>query len=122
VKLIIDENLPPSWRDFLAPFGITATHWRDIGNIGDPDDVIFDYADSHGAIIVSQDLDFTRLLALRGSRLPSVIQLRVQCPTPEIIGRALLSVLETHQEQLQDGCLISLDLKRHRLRLLPLRG
>ena len=118
--LIIDENLPPRWHDFLAPRGITATHWRLIGNLGDSDDTIFDYACEHGAIIVTQDLDFTRILALRGTRLPSVIQLRVQCPTPEIIGQALLEVLENHRLKLLEGCLITLDHNRHRLRLLPL--
>ena len=102
------------------PLGINVTHWSDIGKIGDPDETIFDYACDHDAIVVTQDLDFTRILALRGAHLPSVIQLRVQCPTPEVIGNALLSVLKNHQQQLSDGCLISLDLNRHRLRLLPL--
>ena len=118
--LVLDENLPPRWRDFLSPFGISATHWRDIGKIGDSDETIFDYACAHESIIITQDLDFTRILALRGARLPSVIQLRVQCPTPEVIGQALLSVLKNHRQQLGDGCLISLDLNRHRIRLLPL--
>jgi predicted nuclease of predicted toxin-antitoxin system len=94
VSLIIDENLPPRWQDFLAHHGITATHWRDIGKVGDPDDTIFDYACDEQSIIVTQDLDFTRILALRGTRLPSVIQLRVQCPIPEIIGQALMEILE----------------------------
>ena len=58
MNLIIDENLPPSWRDYLAPFGITATHWRDIGSFGDPDDMIFDYACDHNAVIVTQDFRF----------------------------------------------------------------
>jgi hypothetical protein len=49
-----------------------------------------------------------------------VIQIRVQCPTPEIIGRALSEILENHRQQLLDGCLITLDHNRHRLRLLPL--
>ena len=117
--LILDENLPPRWRDFLAPFGISATHWMNIGKIGDHDAAILDYAFEHDAIIVTQDLDFTRMLALRGARLPSVVQLRVQSPIPEIIGTALLSVLKNHRRQLQEGCLITLDLDRHRVRLLP---
>lgn len=120
MNLIIDENLPPRWSDYLAPFGITATHWPDIGNFGDPDDAIFDYACDRGSVIVTQDLDFTRMLALRGTRLPSVIQLRVQCPIPEIIGPALLEILNHHRDQLLSGCLITLDHQRHRLRLLPL--
>jgi predicted nuclease of predicted toxin-antitoxin system len=121
VNLIIDENLPPRWRDFLAHHGITAIHWTDIGQSGDPDDLIFDHASAHGDVIVTQDLDFTRLLALRGTRLPSVIQLRVHCPLPEVIGQALLEILDKHSLQLISGCLITLDHNRHRLRLLPLR-
>ena len=120
MKLILDENLPPRWCDFLAAFGVAATHWKDLGDIGDPDEVIFDYACAHNAIIVTQDLDFTRILALRGTLLPSVIQLRVQCPIPEMIGQALLEILANHQPQLDAGCLISVDHKRHRIRLLPL--
>ena len=118
---LIDENLPPRWQHFLATFNINATHWREVGNAGDPDEALFDYACNHGAVIITQDLDFTRILALRGTRLPSVIQLRVNCPTPEIIGHTLLSVLKNHRQQLENGCLISIDINRHRLRLLPLR-
>ena len=120
VIVTLDENLPPRWREFLAPFDIDATHWTDIGKHGDPDEFIFDYACAHQAIILTQDLDFTRMLALQGARLPSVIQLRVECPTPEVVGNAVLSVLKNHRHQLEAGCLITLDANRHRLRLLPL--
>lgn len=120
MRLVIDENLSPRWCDYFAPLGITASHWRDIGNIGDADDTIFDYACGQGAVIVTQDLDFTRMLALRGARLPSVIQLRVPCPVPELVGPLLLQILENHRTQLLAGCLISLESNRQRLRLLPL--
>ncbi|MFK7851863.1 MAG: DUF5615 family PIN-like protein [Akkermansiaceae bacterium] len=118
--IILDENLPPRWRDFLASFKIEAIHWTDIGASGDPDEIIFDYASTNQAIIITQDLDFTRMLALQRSKLPSVIQLRVECPTPEMIGDAVLSVIKNHSHQLNTGCLITLDSKRKRLRLLPL--
>lgn len=121
MRLIIDENLPPRWCDYLAPHGVSADHWPDIGHFGDADDVIFDYACHHGAVIITQDLDFTRMLARRGTRFPSVIQLRVQCPTPENIGPALMEILNKHRDQLLSGCLITLDHQRHRVRLLPLR-
>ena len=120
VKIIIDENLPRSWREYLLPHGIDAIHWRDIGNAGDADEVIFDYACEHEMVICTQDLDFTRILALRGANLPSIIQLRVDCPIPEAVGTMLLEVLKNHGTQLKDGCLITIDSKRHRLRLLPL--
>lgn len=121
MTLVIGENLPSSWCGFPAPHGINATHWKDIGRIGDPDEVIFDYARKHQPTLVTQDLDFSRLLALRGSNLPSIIQLRVQCPTPDVIGPALLNVLWNYPEQMHSGCLISIESRRHRLRILPLR-
>jgi predicted nuclease of predicted toxin-antitoxin system len=71
--------------------------------------------------VVTQDLDFTRMLATRGATLPSIIQLRVDCPIPEVIGPALISVLHAHRQSLETGCLISLDHANHRLRLLPIR-
>jgi predicted nuclease of predicted toxin-antitoxin system len=87
VKIIIDENLPRSWREYLLPHGIDAIHWRDIGNAGDADEVIFDYACEHEMVICTQDLDFTRILALRGVNLPSIVQLRVDCPLPEVVAQ-----------------------------------
>lgn len=71
-------------------------------------------------VICTQDLDFTRILALRGVNLLSIVQLRVDCPLPEVVGPMLIEVLKNHAAQLKEGCLITLDSKRHRVRLLPL--
>ena len=121
MRLTIDENLPPSWCEFLTQEGYETHHWKDLGSCGDPDDLILDYAQAHQTIILTQDLDFTRLLALRGSGLPTVIQLRNDCPIPSIIGSAVLQVLSAHKVALESGALVSLELDRHRIRLLPLR-
>ena len=120
MKLIIDENLPPSWVGYLQPAGHQAFHWRQVGKPGDPDELIFQYAKDNTRIILSQDLDFTRMLALRGDSLPSVIQLRVDCPLPECIGKEVLFVLESFAAELDAGCLVSVDFNTQRLRLLPL--
>lgn len=121
MNLIIDENLPPTWCEFLKQQGHVAAHWQDIGKNGDPDELIFDYAQAEAKVILSQDLDFTRLLALRGTSLPSLIQLRVDCPIPSLVGEAVVQILNTYQESLTKGALVSLESDRHRIRLLPLR-
>lgn len=121
MTLLIDENLPRYWVNFLAASGFTAIHWLEIGAVGAADDEIFSYAETHRAVVITQDLDFTRMLATRGALLPSIIQLRVDCPIPEVIGMALISVLHSHSQSLEVGCLISLDHAKHRLRLLPIR-
>ena len=118
--LIIDENLPPSWVAFLETHQFTAHHWTQIGNVGDPDDCLWDYACANNGIILSQDLDFSRMLALRGTRLPSVIQLRLDSPLPEICGLDVVELLKTYSTRLQQGCLVVLYPHQHKIRLLPL--
>ena len=121
MNVVIDENLPPGWVAYLARHGIRAAHWRDIGQIGDSDDTVFDHACARQAVILTQDLDFTRILARRGARLPSIVRLRVACPIPKVIGPAVVATLQHQAPQLEAGCLISLDAASHRIRLLPLR-
>lgn len=121
MNLIIDENLPPIWCEFLYCHSHTAIHWQDIGQHGDPDEMIFDYAQAERSIILTQDLDFGRILALRGTQLPSLIQLRVDCPIPSEIGTTVIQVLQIHAEALMAGVLISIEPERHRVRLLPLQ-
>jgi len=88
--------------------------------VGDPDELIFDYALKNNAIILTQDLDFTRMLALRGTNIPTIVQLRVDCPLPSIIGNEIQLLLSKYKEQMLSGALITLDGSRHRIRLLPL--
>ena len=120
--LIIDENLTPGWCRFLHAHDYKAIHWLDIGKPGDPDERVFEHARDSGAVILSQDLDFSRLLAAYSSALPSVIQLRVDVPTPDLMGNAVIQVLHQHQVSLDQGCLIAIEPDRHRIRLLPLQG
>jgi len=121
VKIILDENLPARWIHFLAPRGFVAQHWTTIGNAGDPDERILDHAAKTESVIITQDLDFTRIIALRGATVPSLIQLRVSCPTPEVVDPSLVQILQDYNHAILQGCLITLDANHHRIRLLPLR-
>lgn len=121
MTIVLDENLPPRWRECLEDHAHAVLHWSEIGNPGDADDLILEAALQRNALILTQDLDFTRLLALRGTQLPSVIQLRVACPLPETVGAEVIKVLDKHADQLAEGCLISLNAATHRIRLLPLK-
>jgi predicted nuclease of predicted toxin-antitoxin system len=101
--------------------GHEPTHWTQTGELGAAVDIVFQYARKNGCVLLSQDLDFTRMLALSGAHLPSVIQLRVESPLPARIGDQVLFVLKTFAEELAAGCLVSVDFQSNRLRLLPLR-
>jgi predicted nuclease of predicted toxin-antitoxin system len=87
MRLLIDMNLSPLWVPFIEAAGHQAQHWRDLGALDAPDGELLGYAQRVGLVLVSQDLDFGRLLALGGATTPSVIQFRAQDVLPSDVGQ-----------------------------------
>ncbi len=82
MKLVVDNCLPLSWAGFLRQRGHTASHWRDVGSANATDAEIMRWAREQGAVVLTHDLDFTKLLFQARTALPSVIQLRVDDVRP----------------------------------------
>jgi predicted nuclease of predicted toxin-antitoxin system len=122
MKLLLDMNMPGVWIDFLRAAGFTAVHWRDIGDIRAEDHEIMSWARENGYVVLTHDLDFGALLYLTEATAPSVVQLRAEHILPQYMGDAVLEALDTATEPLAEGALIVIDPRRHRIRLLPLRG
>jgi predicted nuclease of predicted toxin-antitoxin system len=120
MKLLVDMNLSPAWVPFLTAHGREAAHWSTIGKPSAPDSEILDYAASHGFVVFTHDLDFGTLLAARKSPGPSVIQVRTQDVLPASIGDIVLKSIEASRVQLEAGAIVTIDLARNRIRLLPL--
>lgn len=72
--------------------------------------------------MLTSDLDFGTILAATRGLRPSVIQLRSEVPIAGVIGAAVVAAIEQAQRELNEGALVSVDLARARLRVLPLRG
>jgi predicted nuclease of predicted toxin-antitoxin system len=120
MRLLIDMNLSPLWVQFLADSGFNSVHWSTIGRPSAPDAQIMDYASAKGMVIFTHDLDFGALLASRKTRQPSVIQVRAQDVLPEAIGEVVIRALQTSRPHLEAGALVTVDLNRSRIRLLPI--
>jgi predicted nuclease of predicted toxin-antitoxin system len=78
------------------------------------------YARTHELIIITQDLDFSSLLAIGGYEKPSVISLRVEQPRPAEITARVIDVLTTLEDELADGIIVSVDEHSIRYRTLPI--
>ncbi|MBU6409237.1 MAG: DUF5615 family PIN-like protein [Verrucomicrobia bacterium] len=100
--------------------GHVARHWRELGPPNAPDTEIMQWASQNNAVVLTQDLDFTKLLFQSRAALPSVIQLRLDDARPKSIGEDVLLILIQHRESLQRGALITVKGHMSRLRLLPL--
>ena len=120
MKLVVDNCLPLSWAGFLRQRGHTASHWRDVGPANATDAEIMRWAREQGAVVLTHDLDFTKLLFQARTALPSVIQLRVDDVRPAGIGDTVVLVLERHGAELKRGALVSVESHKARCRLLPL--
>jgi len=114
-------NLAPNCVRVLANAGHDARHWSEVGDQRASDTEIMAYALRHGLIVLTHDLDFGDILAATGGAGPSVVQIRAEDVRVATIARQVVRALETCSTAVADGALLSADVDRARLRLLPLR-
>ena len=85
------------------------------------DSEILEFARQQNCVVVTQDLDFSSLVALRGYAKPSLITLRLFVSDPETITRKLLAVVPQIEEALTEGCAVTIDHLTVRVRRLPIQ-
>jgi predicted nuclease of predicted toxin-antitoxin system len=119
MKLLVDMNLSPRWVQRLQAAGIEAIHWSNIGRANAPDAEIMAYASKFGFVVLTQDLDFSSMLASTANQRPSVAQIRSAEVSPELIGTQVVTALLQVAEDLEAGALLTIDPNRTRVRLLP---
>ncbi len=121
MKFVIDMNLPASWISLLEKEGWQAVHWSQVGEGNAKDSAIVAWAAENGCIILTHDLDFSRILALTSEKGPSVVQIRTPQVLPSMIGSAVISALKEHAALLETGAIMAIDIRGARIRLLPIR-
>jgi predicted nuclease of predicted toxin-antitoxin system len=120
LKILIDMNLSPHWREVFQRAGISSVHWSDVGDPKASDHVLMEWAKDNDHIIFTHDLDFGTILALTQARSPSVIQVRGQNILPEHIDKIVIHAVKQYEVQLKRGAIIVLDQRIKKTRILPL--
>lgn len=120
MRILVDMNLSPLWVQFLSGRGFDVIHWSDVGAATASDSVILDYAAAQQLVVFTHDLDFGTLLAARKAEGPSVLQLRAQDVLPAAAGDSVLRAIQVARTHLERGALVTVDLFRQRIRLLPI--
>jgi predicted nuclease of predicted toxin-antitoxin system len=120
MRFLIDMNLSPSWVHFLQTAGFETTHWSAVGAPAAADRTLMQWAAAHDHVVLTNDLDFSTILAATQRRKPSVIQIRADLLTPAAIGGAVLRAIAQTDRELAEGALVSVDPARARVRILPL--
>jgi predicted nuclease of predicted toxin-antitoxin system len=120
--LLLDANLPPSLVGRLAASGVVAAHVGEIGLGSASDEVIVEHARARGDLLVTHDLDFSRILAASGETAPSVIVLRLRQPKPTTLAQAINTALTRASDDLRLGAIVTVEDSAIRVRMLPVAG
>ncbi len=122
MNILLDMNLTPLWIPLLESKGYKTKHWKDIGSISAPDTEIMEWARKNDYLVFTHDLDFGALLFATQVKAPSVLQLRCEDVRPKSVGDVVLHILSKAEKEIEQGALIIVDLRRSRIRLLPLKS
>jgi len=122
MKLLVDMNLSPRWIDLLTRSGLPAVHWSAVGRVDALDTEIMTYAATNDYVVLTHDLDFSAILAVTHGEKPSVVQIRSDDVSPDVIGAKVVAALRQMAPEIEAGALLSVDPTRTRLRLLPLQA
>jgi predicted nuclease of predicted toxin-antitoxin system len=121
MRLLADLHISPRTVQFLRRLGHDVVRVSDVAPPSLPDQEIIALAVREHRAVLTQDLDFSRLVALSGARQPSLISLRLSTARIERVNDALEQALPTLESSVQDGAAITIEDHRIRVRRLPLQ-
>ena len=119
---LLDENIAPSLTTAINKLGFQSFHVRDVKLLSTPDETIFDFAFKHNYIIITHDLDFSKIHALSGKSKPSVILFRAEPLTLEFMQMVLTENLHQLEIDLVNGAFIVIEEDQIRIRTLPIKS
>lgn len=120
MKVVLDVNLGPTLAAGLRALRVDAVLWTDIGDARAADTEILCWASEHGAIVVTQDLDHTDILAASQAATPSVILIRDAHALSENLASLVATALDQCSTALASGCILVLSASGRRVRVLPI--
>jgi predicted nuclease of predicted toxin-antitoxin system len=121
MKLLADVHISPRTAEFLRSLGHDVVRVPEVLPASAPDEVIIQHARQHEQVIVTQDLDFSALVALSGAARPSILSLRLASSRIEHVNEILQRVLAGLEPILCGGAIVSVEDHRIRIRDLPIR-
>ena len=120
IRLLADMNISPKTVEALQGQGWDVIRVSHVMSMEAPDDRILSFAREERRVVITQDLDFSALLALGGYQEPSLVTLRLTVSDPETVTRRLLDVLPGLEDVLQKGSAVTVDDLTVRVRSLPI--
>jgi predicted nuclease of predicted toxin-antitoxin system len=120
MRWLLDQGVPRSAASHLHDASHDAIHVGDIGMAAATDTAILAHAGIEQRIIVTFDADFHALLAASQASQPSVIRIREEGLKGDMVAKLLLHIVDRFPTELRNGCVMSCQGSKIRLRKLPI--
>jgi len=118
--LLLDQGLPRSLTKLLTDSGIDAEHVGELGMSSAKDSEILSYSKNKKRTVNTLDSDFHTLLAISSESMPSVVRLRIEGLKAADYLSYIQKVFEQCEDDLKQGCVVSVQEQQIRIRLLPI--
>ncbi|AFY61190.1 DUF5615 family PIN-like protein [Synechococcus sp. PCC 6312] len=119
--LLADVHISPLTVAALNREGYNTVRTTDFLPASAADVEILELARVKGRVILTQDLDFSMLVALSNAQQPSLITLRLSSAKPNLVTQKLLEMLPSIEKELTDGVAVTITDDSVRIRQLPIR-
>ncbi len=120
LEFLANMNISPLTVEGLRKIGWNIIRVSEVLDKKTKDIEILTYAQDHNKVIIIQDLDFSTLLALRGFRKPSVINLRFGNARADFVMDRIIEIVSEIGKELEEGIVVSVDETSARYRNLPI--
>ncbi len=121
MRFLADMNISPLTVAALAAEGMDIVRVSSLLPVNASDESILSLARQEGRVVITQDMDFSSLLALGGHDRPSLVTLRLLDTDPEVVTQRLRKVLPQIEAALRRGCAVTVEDHGVRVRQLPVR-
>ena len=122
VEFLANMNISPLTVGKLRKLGWNIVRVSEIMDVKTKDIKLINYARKNNKVFITQDLDFSMLLAVSGYEKPSVINLRLENAKPDSITNRIIEVVSELEKELEEGIVVSVDEISSRYRNLPIRS
>jgi len=120
LRFIADVHISPLTVTALTLKGYDILRSTDLLPATAADIDILERARVDDRIVITQDLDFSMLIALGRYNQPSLVTLRLSSAKPDIVTRRLLEVLPQLEKELTEGSALTIEDSSVRIRKLPI--
>ncbi len=121
MRLLADVHISPMTVRHLNELGHDVVRVGEIMRSNAADREIVERAADDGRVVLTQDLDFSNIIALSGAQGPSLITLRLSDSRVGNVNRVLPTVLVQLESEISSGIVATVEDNRVRIRPLPIR-